>query len=102
MWIFIRKSLYTIYKKSKKIQKCAESEKFSDFDLSKKDQVLNKGYAEQSKLRECPKAKATISEEKDSGSEEFIEIVKKFSINSVKGIMPKTESAQQIVDSGRC
>ena len=89
MWIFIRKSLYTIYKKSKKIQKCAESEKFSDFDLFKKDQVLNKGYAEQSKLRECPKAKATISEEKDSGSEEFIEIVKKFSINSVKGIIPK-------------
>lgn len=78
---------------------------FSEFDLSliqniinRKDQASYEEYVGQSKLREYP----TISEKKDSGSKEFTRIVEEFSINSVKGIMPKTESAQQIVDSGRC
>jgi len=87
------------------VQNSAGSEKFSEFVqniINKKDQVLNEGYVEQSELRECPKTKAAISKEKDSGSKEFTRIVEKFSIDSVKRIMPETESAQQIVDSGRC
>ena len=102
--------VYILYTKNpEKIQKCVKSEDFSEFDLSliqniinKKDQESYEEYVEQSELRECPKAKATISEEKDSYSEKFIKIVKGFNIDSVKEIMPETESAQQIVNSGRC